>query len=120
MMLKEGKASKLAEMMLEKAEIFPAFYEVLVHPKWPVRLGAMVVMDELIEKNLDLALKTLEPLQGRFYKVDNRVRGDLLYVLGEMQQKEIIPWLENIINGDYDAEVKEAAQEAFDKLKQMK
>ena len=105
-------------MMLEKTKIFPAFYEVLVHRKWPVRLGAMVVMDELIEKNPDLALQSLEPLCERFYKVDNRVKGDLLYVFGEMQQKEIIPWLETIINGDDDAEVKEAAREALDKLKQ--
>jgi glutaredoxin len=120
MMLKEGKASRLAEMMLEKTEIFPAFYEVLVHRKWPVRLGAMVVMDEIIEKNLGLAVQILEPLCKRFYKVDNRVKGDLLYVFGEMQQKEIIPWLETIINGDDDAEVKEAAREALDKLKQKK
>jgi len=100
-------------------EIFPAFYEVLVHPKWPVRLGAMVVMKELIEKNLDLALQTLEPLRELFYNVDNRVKGDLLYVFGEMQQKEIMPWLETVINGDDDAEVKEAAREALAKLKQM-
>jgi len=119
MMLKEGKASQLAEMMLEKAKIFPAFYEVLIHPKWPIRLGAMVVMDELIEKNLGLALHALEPLRGRFCGVDNRVKGDLLYVFGQMQQKETMPWLKTIINGDYDAEVKEAAWEALDKLKKL-
>ncbi len=119
MLLKEGRASELAEMMLEAGKIFPAFYEVLVHPKWPVRLGAMVVMDELIENHLDLAIQTLKPLRGRFYEVDNRVKGDLLYVLGAMRRKEIIPWLGTIINGDFDAEVKEAAREALDKLSQM-
>ena len=31
---------------------------------------------------------------------------------------EMMPWLETIINGDDDAEVKEAAREALDKLKQ--
>ena len=35
-------------------------------------------MDELIEKNLDLALQSLKPLWGRFYEVDNRVKGDLM------------------------------------------
>jgi len=118
MMLKEGRASMLAEMMLEKTEIFPSFYEVLLHPKWPVRLGAMVVMDEIIEKNLNLALQSLQPLRERFSKVDNRVKGDLLYVFGEMQQKELMPWLETVINGDADPEVKEAAREAIDKLTQ--
>jgi hypothetical protein len=118
MMLKEGKASMLAEMMLEKTEIFPSFYDVLLHPKWPVRLGAMVVMDEIIEKNLNLALQSLQPLRERFSKVDNRVKGDLLYVFGEMQQKELMPWLETVINGDADPEVKEAAREAIEKLTQ--
>jgi hypothetical protein len=116
MLLKDGEASKLAEMMLEKAEIFPAFYDVLAHPDWPIRLGAMVVMDQLIERNPDLALQTLEPLQERFHKASNQVKGDLLYVFGEMQQKEMMPWLETVINGAYDPEVKEAALEAFDKL----
>jgi hypothetical protein len=120
MMLKNGEAGRLADMMLAKAEIFPAFYDVLAHPDWPVRLGAMVVMDQLIEKDRSLALQTLRPLQGRFPEADNQVKGDLLYVFGEMQEKELLPWLQNVINGDYDAEVKEAAVEASDKLKQMK
>jgi hypothetical protein len=119
MLLKEGRANELAAMMLETQKIFPAFYEVLVHPKWPVRLGAMVVMEELIEKNLDLARQILKPLLNRFFEVDNRVKGDLLYVFGAMQQEEIIPWLETIINGNFDTEVKEAAREALDKLDQM-
>jgi hypothetical protein len=79
----------------------------------------MVVMEELIEKNLDLARQILKPLLNRFFEVDNRVKGDLLYVFGAMQQEEIIPWLETIINGNFDTEVKEAAREALDKLDQM-
>ena len=75
-------------------------------------------MDEIIEKNLNLALQSLQPLRERFSKVDNRVKGDLLYVFGEMQQKELMPWLETVINGDADPEVKEAAREAIEKLTQ--
>ena len=112
-MLKEGKAGELAAMMLEKAHIFPAFYEVLAHPKWPVRLGAMVVMEELIENNLDLASHILEPLWERFHKVDNRVKGDLLYLFGLLKHTECVPQLQAILNGDYDSEVQEAAQEAL-------
>ncbi len=116
MMLKEGKAGLLAEMMLEKAQIFPAFYDLLIHPKWPVRLGAMVVMEELIEKDLELARQTIEPLWQQFYKVDDRVKGDLLYILGQTGQEEIGPRLEKILNGDFEEDVKEAAQEALQKL----
>ncbi len=120
MMLKDGKAGQLAEMMLEKTQIFPAYYELLMHPKWPVRLGAMVVMDELIEKNLDLALQTSESLWIAFNDADERVKGDLLYIFGEMTQKDFIPRLEAILQGQYDSEVKEAAVEALDKIKAAK
>lgn len=116
MMLKEGSAGRLAAMMLEKAQIFPAFYKLLIHPKWPVRLGAMVVMDELIEKNRDLALQTIEPLWQQFYKVDDRVKGDLLYVLGQTEQIELAPRLEKVLNGEFEQEVKEAAEEALAKI----
>ena len=115
MMLKDGKAGQLAEMMLEKAQIFPAFYELLIHPKWPVRLGAMVVMDELIEKNLDLALQTIPSLWRQFGTLDDRVKGDLLYIFGQTEQKNVIPYLKEVLNGDFEQEVKEAAQEALEK-----
>ncbi|MBT8331161.1 MAG: thioredoxin family protein [Deltaproteobacteria bacterium] len=117
MLLKEGKAGQLAEMMLEKAQIFPAFYELLIHQKWPVRLGAMVVMDELIEKNLSLALQTVESLWRKFDNADDRVKGDLLYIFGEMAQEDFVPRIEAVLRGQYDNELKEAAEEALDKIK---
>ena len=116
MMLKQGKAGQLAGMMLEKGEIFPAFYTLLTHAKWPVRLGAMVAMEALIENNLDLALQTVEPLWLQFPEVDDRVKGDLLYIFGQMGQKEIAPQLEKVLDGNYEADVKEAAREALDNL----
>jgi glutaredoxin len=88
----------------------------LTHPKWPVRLGAMVVMEELIEINLDLATQTLKPLWERFNQVDNRVKGDLLYIFGQMKPIDLVPRLQAVLNGDYDPEVQEAAQEALDKV----
>lgn len=117
MMLKEGQAGELAAMMLEKAQIFPAFYEVLAHPKWPVRLGAMVAMEELIEKDLDLAVQILEPLWKRFHQVDDRIKGDFLYLFGQLKRKECVPQLQAILNGNYDAEVQEAAREALDTIR---
>jgi len=115
MMLKDGNAGRLAEMMLTNAQIFPAFYELLIHPKWPVRLGAMVVMEELIEKDLDLALHIIPPLCQQFDTLDDRVKGDLLYIFGQTGQKDIIPFLRKVLNGDVEQEVREAAQEALQK-----
>ena len=117
MMITQGKAGELAEMMLATEQIFPAFYEVLTHPKWPVRLGAMVVMEELIESSLDLATRMLGPLWERFNQVDNRVKGDLLYIFGQMKPTDLVPRLQAILKGDYDPEVQEAARETLDGIR---
>ena len=76
----------------------------------------MVAMEALIENNLDLAFQTVKPLWLQFPEVDDRVKGDLLYIFGQMGQKEIAPQLEKVLDGNYEADVKEAAREALDNL----
>jgi hypothetical protein len=114
-MLKEGNAAKLAEMMLEKKEIFPSLFDLLTHHKWPVRLGAMVVMEEITSRNPDLAAQVIDPLWERFQHVEDPVKGDIIHVLGESGNHKIAPWMEMVLDGEYDAEVKEAAREALQK-----
>jgi thiol-disulfide isomerase/thioredoxin len=115
-MLKEGGAGRLASMMLEREEIFPAFLGLLESKSWPVRMGAMVVMEELAEKNPALALRTAEPLWQRFDDADDTVKGDLLYVLGELGNREMLPRLRRIQSGPFAGDVKEAAAEAIEKI----
>jgi glutaredoxin len=114
--IKEGGADRLAAMMLEAENLFPAFYEVLVHNKWPIRLGAMVVMEEIIESNIDLAAEALDPLWNRFHQVPAQIQGDILYVFGEIGNPRAVSWLEAVLSGDFDREVKEAAKEALEKI----
>jgi hypothetical protein len=83
-MIADGNASLLSKMMLEKNMIFPALMDLLVHPKWPVRLGAMVALETIAEENSALAQKTMLPLWDRFDAVDDKVKGDILYLVGEI------------------------------------
>jgi hypothetical protein len=114
-MLKEGNAARLAENMLEKKAIFPALFELLTHHKWPVRLGAMVVMEEIASRDPDLAAQVVDPLWERFPRVEDSVKGDIIHVLGESRNHKIVPWMKMVLDGEYDAEVKEAAREALQK-----
>ncbi|UCF90260.1 MAG: thioredoxin family protein [Desulfobacterales bacterium] len=115
--LKEGKASQLAAMMLDRETIFPAIYDLLTHAEWPVRLGAMVVMEELAHHKPALAAQTLAPLWARFAQVADQIKGDLLYIFGEIGSAQMIAPLEGILKGHYDSEVKEAALEALAKMR---
>ena len=114
--VKDGQASHLAAMMLEAQEIFPAFYDLLIHDKWPIRLGAMVAIEEIAGKNPGKALEAIGPLWARFEGVSDQVKGDILYLFGEIGDRRVIPWLTEVSAGEFDVEVKEAAKEALEKL----
>jgi thiol-disulfide isomerase/thioredoxin len=114
--LKDGQAGHLAAMMLDAQMIFPAFYDLLTHEKWPTRLGAMVVMEEIAQNAPGLAAQAATPLWERFEGVADQIKGDILYLFGEIGARLVIPWIDTVIKGEYDDEVKEAAQEALDKI----
>ena len=114
--IKEGGADRLAAMMMETEKLFPAFYDVLTHEKWPIRLGAMVVMEEIAGKNPDLAAEALGPLWDRFHKASIQIQGDILHVFGEIGDPRSIPWLETVLSGNFDREVKEAAKEVLEEI----
>ena len=102
--------------MDESNQIFPAFVEILLHPEWPVRLGAMVAAETLAEQNPELAASLPDILRDRFEAAENAVRGDILYLCGATGDRSILPFLEHTASGLYDADVQEAAIEAIEAL----
>lgn len=117
-MLKEGLARRLAEMMAERNTIFPALLELLSHVTWPVRLGAMVAVEELSALRPELARQVLDPLWERFEQVIDQVKGDFIYLVGELGDEAHLAKLDAIRCSDTAAEVKEAADEAVAKLRE--
>jgi len=115
-MIEDGNAEGVAGMMAECQKMFPAFIELLIHPRWSVRLGAMVVFESLVEIDLGLAALVHEPLVAVFADVDDMVKGDLLHVLGESGNKAALPFLRTVVTGAYDDEVQSAADEAIEKI----
>ena len=115
-MIKEGQAGHLASMILASEKLFPALYEVLTHKEWPIRLGAMVVMEEIAGQNPVLAAEALNPLWDRFHKASVQIQGDILHVFGEIGDPRSVSWLETVLSGDFDAEVKAAAKEAVGRI----
>jgi len=118
-MLNEGDAVRVAEMMLDSGKLFPAFLKLLVHEKWPVRLGAMVVFETLVEKNDALVARALGSLWESFSQVDDTVKGDILYLMGKSGDVSVTSKLESVLNGAYSTDVKEAAGEALEELTEL-
>ena len=115
-MFEDGDAVGVAEMMLGRKKIFPAFLELLIHDKWPVRLGAMVAFETIAAKSSDLAARAIPFLWERFSLAEDTVKGDILYLLGVSGDKKTTPKLTTILSGPYSAEIKEAAADALKEL----
>jgi len=114
--LQEGQAGRLADMMLEAGRIFPAFYDLLIHPKWPIRLGAMVVMEDIAARNRAMAEEAATFLMDGFYRQPGQVRGDILYLFGEIGSRRTAPWIKEVLAEEDNDEVREAAMEALEKM----
>jgi glutaredoxin len=99
--------------------VFPALLDLLVHPKWPVRLGAMVALETIAAEKPALAQKMAAPLWDRFDAADEKVKGDILYLVGEIDTGGSIGRIQEVLNrnAEYHSEIIEAAEEALEKQK---
>jgi hypothetical protein len=115
-LIEDGSAPRLAEMMLVAGSLFPAFIDLLTHDKWPVRLGAMVAFEYLVDEDPALAAGVAKPIWDRFEKVDEPTKGDILHILAQTGRKEWIPRIQAIADGTAGEELREAAAEAVEAL----
>jgi glutaredoxin len=112
-MLKDGDAGRLAAMILKCGRVFPGFQHLIDHPEWSVRLGAVVLLEELSESNRELARMHVEPVWQRFASLDPSVKGDVVYVSGLAGPLEWIPKLEALLLENPSEEMREVANEAL-------
>lgn len=115
-MLTEGGAGRLAGMMISENRIFGAFTDLLVHEKMPVRLGAMVTMETLIEADDALAARAVRLLWERFSALDDPVKGDLLYIFGEAAPPSMRSKLGTLASSESSEEIREMATEAIERI----
>jgi glutaredoxin len=115
--LEQGDASWITQAMIEKGGIFDAFIKLLLHATWSVRLGAMVVVEELAETNPNLAAGLCPLLINLFDEKDIPIQGDILYALGEAGDIETKEWIRAKLSKLEHPDLIEAATDALDSLK---
>jgi thiol-disulfide isomerase/thioredoxin len=115
-LIASGAAAQVARMMVERQVIFPALVTLLVDPKWPVRLGAMVTVEYLAEADPQLTLGLADPLWQRFTSLEAQIQGDVAHVLGLIPPPLARHYLHQIVQGPYAKPVREAAVEALEEI----
>lgn len=114
--LEDGDASWISKQMMEKQTLFDGFIELILHETWSVRLGTMVVIEEIAESDPELASKLCPILISRYDDQDITVQGDILYALGEAGDSDTKNWLMNKLSQMDDKNLMEAAQDALESL----
>lgn len=115
--IKGGNAESLARMMIDRGQVFPAVMDLFESPDWSVRLGAMVVLEEIAGKNPELSENMLDLLWNRLHRISGPAKGDVMYLfgLGQPRSKLWIDRLKDILQNE-DQEVREVVMEALEKL----
>ena len=116
-MISDGNAYRLADMMLERDCIFPGFFDLLTHPAFSTRLGAMAAAEEIAERQKHLAAQMAVSLAERFERQTDTVKGDLLYIMGMAGDNRVIGFLKEIAAGAYPDDIKEDARDAIGEIR---
>lgn len=115
-LITEGGAYDLARMMLDSGYVFPTFIDLLVDENFSVRLAAMVTVEEMADENIIAARAVIEPLWKRFHHANDSVKGDIVYIFGELKSPTTLPYLQSVVKAESNPEIIEAANEALLKI----
>lgn len=114
--LEQGDAAWITRQMMDKGAVFDAFITLLVHDTWSVRLGAMVVVEELAETDPALAAAIGPLLIPLFDKKEIPVQGDILYALGEAGNRQTMEWIRATLPLLSHQDLIDAAEDALETL----
>ncbi len=111
--IEDGNAERVAEMMVKSGQVFSGLVNLLTHPRWSVRLGAMVTVEYLAGQDPALAVRLSDILWREFQDLPDQVQGDVVHVLGEIASPVNKERLQRIAGGTYDESVKATAAEVL-------
>ena len=114
--IEQGDADWIARQMIEQQTIFDAFVDLLIHEEWSVRLGAMVIVEELAQADPNLAAQLIPILVNLFETKDIPIQGDILYALGETGTMETAGWIRTKVCSMEHPDLIDAARDAIDTL----
>ena len=115
-MIEAGRASTVAKLMVERNVVFNSLFTLLMDEKWSVRLGAMVVAEEIGGLCPELAAKLMDRLWQAYETSDGTVKGDIIYLAGVIGDERFVRMLKMLDGDVIGSELEEAVHEALQSL----
>ncbi len=117
-MIQAGDAEGLAGMILGRKQVFPGVLDLLSGDLFSLRLGAMVAMETVGERDAELARGSLQPLWDRMETANPSARGDIVYLIGEYGDAAWRSRLTALKESSREPELVEAAEDALVRLEE--
>lgn len=115
--IKEGDAERLAGMMVADGDLYSGSLELLADSDWSVRMGMMVVLEEVAERNPDMVRRAYPYILDLLEHEDDNQRGDTAYLLGLIGDASVKDRLRVLLN-DANPQVAEVAFEAVQRIRE--
>ena len=115
--IKEGDAERLAGMMVADGDLYSGSLELLADSDWSVRMGMMVVLEEVAERNPDMVRRAYPYILDLLEHEDDNQRGDTAYLLGLIGDASVIDRLRVLLD-DANPQVAEVAFEAVQRIRE--
>lgn len=115
-MIEAGKANAVAKLMLDEGIVFNSLFDLLVNEKWSVRLGAMVVAEEIGHSDKLIANQLIENLWNRYDTVGDSVKGDIVYLIGEIGSAIYIDKLKALVRQNPVPDLLDAVKDSLETL----
>ncbi|MFC1833385.1 thioredoxin family protein [Thermodesulfobacteriota bacterium] len=115
-MISSGRAEDAAELMIREKRP-EAILPIYLSEEFAPRMGALLAMEEALEKDSKALDPIVVELSGLLTHEDVRLRGDTAELLGKAGNPAAIPALKKAAK-DEDPDVREAAEEALEALRQ--
>jgi len=117
MLLKDGRIDEVKEAIEKDEKNLLVLAEVLERPEIMARVGAMMILEEIFEKDPEKVKAVKEKILEILKKGDPTAIQDAAYILGKIGSKEDIPLLEELLNSENE-DVREAVEEAIEEIKE--
>jgi thioredoxin-like negative regulator of GroEL len=113
-MIQAGRAEDAGDLLCRERKP-EAVVPIYVAPEFSLRMGALVAMEEALEKDPRSLDPIVDELTGLLFHQDAPLRGDTAELLGKIGNQKAVPALRKAAD-DPDPDVREAVEEALEVL----
>jgi HEAT repeat protein len=113
--MENGLLDNIIDMFKHDQSLYTYIGDLIADERIRVRIGATALVESLRKEDPENIAKAVPPLLSLLKAEDPVIRGDAAYLLGVIGKRDVVPFLNEIID-DVDMNVRMIAREAIEDI----